>query len=56
MQRDNATKEQVLQRMKNQWMEEDKVKMSDYIIINDGSHQLIPQVMKLNEKLRQKDK
>lgn len=34
MQRDGVSKEQVLDRMRNQWPDEDKIKLSDYVIEN----------------------
>ncbi|MBN9282966.1 MULTISPECIES: dephospho-CoA kinase [unclassified Flavobacterium] len=34
MSRDGVTKEQVLDRMKNQWKDEDKAVLSDYIVVN----------------------
>ena len=34
MGRDGVTKEQVLDRMKNQWKDEDKAVLSDYIVVN----------------------
>ncbi len=34
MQRDKVTKEQVLERMQNQWPEEEKIKRSDFVIEN----------------------
>ena len=50
MQRDGSTKEEVLQRMKNQWTQERKVKLADHIINNDGIQLLIPQVLELHKK------
>lgn len=34
-----------------QWSEEDKVKQSAYIIVNDGAEPVIPQVLELHQKL-----
>ncbi|MFM1876739.1 MAG: hypothetical protein RL266_2476 [Bacteroidota bacterium] len=48
--RDGVTPEQVLQRMKNQWTQEHKAKLADFIINNDGSHLLVPQVLELHGK------
>lgn len=51
MQRDGVSKEQVQARMANQWPQADKDAKADYLIINDGNHELIPQVMELHKKL-----
>jgi dephospho-CoA kinase len=51
MQRDNITAEQVEQRMKNQWTDEEKIKLSAYVIVNDEEQLLIPQVIKIHELL-----
>lgn len=50
MKRDGSSKEEVLQRMANQWTQERKVKLADHIINNDGAHLLIPQVLELHKK------
>lgn len=44
MQRDNVSEETIRQRMKNQMAEEVKIDRSDFIISNDDSKALIPQV------------
>ena len=51
MKRDNVTEEAVRARMKNQWSEEERNKRADYIIYNDESQLVIPQVMKIHEEL-----
>lgn len=50
-QRDSITEVEVVQRMQNQWSEEKKISASDYIIINDGTQLLIPQVMEIHTQL-----
>lgn len=50
-QRDGVTKEKVYERMKNQWPEEEKVAMADYIIRNDESQSLIQQVLEIHQKI-----
>ena len=50
MKRDGSSKEEVLQRMKNQWTQERKDKLADHIINNDGTQLLIPQVLELHQK------
>lgn len=49
--RDNVSENEVLQRMQNQWSEEKKTAASDYIITNDGTSLLIPQVMEIHTQL-----
>ncbi|MBK7109713.1 MAG: dephospho-CoA kinase [Bacteroidetes bacterium] len=51
MHRDAISENAVRQRMKNQWSEEEKAALSDYIIINDGNTMLIPQVMNVHQQL-----
>ena len=51
MQRDGASKAAIEERMKNQLDEEEKMRRCDFIINNDESELLIPQVLKLHEML-----
>jgi dephospho-CoA kinase len=51
MQRDHHTREEVLQRMRNQINEEIKMKLCDAVIVNDGQQAILPQVLALHEKL-----
>ncbi|MBS1594898.1 MAG: dephospho-CoA kinase [Bacteroidetes bacterium] len=48
MERDQATREQVVARIKAQMPEEQKVKYADYIIYNDTIMELVPQVTKIH--------
>jgi dephospho-CoA kinase len=48
--RDNATREKVLQRMKNQIDEELKMSLCDFVIRNDGQEALLPQVLALHNQ------
>lgn len=50
MQRDNATREQVLARMSRQSDEEEKMKLCDFVVVNDEKQLLIPQVLQLHQK------
>ena len=50
MLRDDITASQVKSRMNKQLDEELKMKLCDYVIINDEQHLLIPQVLTLHEK------
>ena len=49
--RDNVSAEEVERRMKNQISEEEKMKLCDFIIVNDERSLVIPQVLDLHEKL-----
>ena len=48
LQRDNLPKEQIIKRMASQWSEEEKIKLADHIIYNDGSRSVIKQVWSLH--------
>ncbi len=50
MQRDNSTREQVLARMNNQIDETIKMKLCDFVVINDEQQALLSQVLLLHEK------
>ncbi len=47
--RDNVTREEVEARMANQWDDEQKIKLSDFVIVNDGKQLVIPQVMEIHK-------
>lgn len=49
MQRDGISREEVLHRMKRQIQEEVKMRLCDFVIINDDQHLLIPQVLQLHQ-------
>ncbi len=49
--RDSATYEEITARMKNQLSDDEKIKLADFIIYNDGSKPLIEQVMMLHKVL-----
>lgn len=51
MQRDNTTREEVLQRMSRQIDEDIKMKLCDTVLINDEQQLLIHQVLQTHEKL-----
>ena len=51
MGRDNVSREQVLARINRQMDEEIKMRLCDFIINNDEQELVIPQVLKLHEKL-----
>jgi dephospho-CoA kinase len=49
--RNNITREQVLERMRNQMDDEAKIKLSDYIIYNSENDMIIPAVLKIHEDI-----
>ena len=51
MERDGSNREDVLARMANQWTEEKKFPMADFIINNDGKEMLIPQVLEIHRRI-----
>jgi len=51
MQRDKVTREEVLARMNRQIDETMKMKLCDFVLINDEQQLLVPQVVALHEKL-----
>ncbi len=49
--RDGITEEQALLRMQNQWPQEEKIKLSDFLIDNNNEQPIIPQILSLHEEL-----
>ena len=45
--RDNISREQVLARMEKQMVQEEKEKLSNFIIINDEKELLLPQILNI---------
>jgi dephospho-CoA kinase len=51
MKRDQINREQVLARISKQITQEEKEKMSDFVIYNDGERSVIRQVMTMHQSL-----
>ena len=51
MLRDGVSKEAVLTRMKNQMPEDEKIRLADFVIHNDGMQSLIQQVWQIHQQL-----
>lgn len=51
MQRDGMKREQVLERISRQMKEEEKMHRCRFVVLNDGSKMIIPQVLDLHEQL-----
>ncbi len=49
--RENISHEQVIARIKNQMSDEEKIKLADFVIVNDEKQAIIPQIMKVHEAL-----
>jgi dephospho-CoA kinase len=52
IERDKTSRENVIQRIKNQLPEEEKILKSDYVIINDDQHSLIEQINNIHNKIK----
>ncbi len=51
MERDKLTAEKILQRINQQMNEDEKMKLCDFVLMNDEQQLLMPQVLKLHEQL-----
>ena len=51
--RDGTTREAVLARIRQQMPQEEKVRLADFVIVNDGNHSLIQQVGHIHRQLLQ---
>ncbi len=51
LKRDNYSEMEINQRIENQISQEEKEKLSDYIIVNDERNLLLPQIIEIHEKL-----
>ncbi|OFY32179.1 MAG: dephospho-CoA kinase [Bacteroidetes bacterium RIFOXYA12_FULL_35_11] len=52
--RDGSIKQKVLQRMNQQWSENEKKGKADYIIINNEKKMLLPQILKIHTLINKK--
>lgn len=52
MKRDGVTLEMVNERIKNQWNDQQRMELADFIIGNNEDELIIPQVLKIDNKLR----
>jgi len=51
LKRDNSSEKEIKKRIENQISQEEKEKLSDYIIVNDERNLLLPQIIEIHEKL-----
>ena len=49
--RNNLTREQVLERINNQMTDEEKIRLSDYVIYNSEHEMIIPSILKIHEEI-----
>ena len=52
MERDGVSREEILKRIKSQMDENIKMKLCDFVITNDESELVVPQVLNIHEQLR----
>lgn len=50
--RDGVSAEEVVNRMSKQMTDEEKIRLSSYVIVNDEQHMIIPQVLEIDTRLR----
>ena len=50
--RDDLSEKDVRQRMSHQWAEEKKISLSDYVITNDNSSLVMPQILSVHSALK----
>jgi dephospho-CoA kinase len=50
--RDHITVEMIRQRIKNQWNDEQRIKLADFVIGNNDNELIIPQIIEIDKKLR----
>ena len=52
MKRDGASREQIEERIQNQWTDDKKIPLADYVIYNDGERSLLEQVMDIDQMIK----
>jgi len=52
LKRDDLSEKEVRQRMSNQWAEEKKISLSDYVIKNDNTCLVMPQILRVHSALK----
>jgi dephospho-CoA kinase len=51
VQSNNLTREQILERIRNQMDDESRIKLSDYVILNSENDMIIPAILKIHEDI-----
>lgn len=52
LKRDDLSEKDIRQRMSHQWAEEKKISLSDYVITNDNSSLVMPQILSVHSALK----
>jgi len=52
MKREGTSEEQVRQRIRNQWTDEQRIKLADFVIGNNDNELIIPQIVEIDKKIR----
>ena len=52
MKRDGITMELVKERIKNQWSDEERIKLADFVIGNNDDQLIIPQIIEIDKKIK----
>jgi dephospho-CoA kinase len=52
MKRDGIALELVKERIKNQWSDEERIKLADFVIGNNDDELIIPQIIEIDKKIR----
>ena len=52
MKRDGTSEEQVRERIRNQWTDEQRIKLADFVINNNDNELIIPQIVEIDKKIR----
>lgn len=52
MKRDKTSTEQVRRRIHNQWSDEQRIKLADFVIGNNDNELIIPQIINIDKKIR----
>jgi dephospho-CoA kinase len=51
MARDGISRQEVIDRIKNQWSDEEKIKRADFVVYNDEERLVVPQILSIHRKL-----
>jgi len=52
MKRDGLTLELVKERIRNQWTDDERIKLADFIVGNNDNELIIPQIIEIDKKIR----
>ncbi len=55
MKRDGVSRQDVLRRMEQQWPQDELAKRCDFLIHNDGSQLILPQILQIHDKMSNKN-